>query len=137
MISNSSSVHASFISVSGYSVYYWLHGLGNGGWYYIDINGHKKPNRLGKDIFPFVFSWGEGGAYVQGNACTQNYIGCYPYGLQCKSIKVSRDDLINGIMLQTDNNFNCKKGSNMTYAGGYCGALIVQDNWQIKKDYPW
>lgn len=47
----------SFITSSGYAVYYWLHGTGNGGWFFIDLNGLKKPNKLGKDVFIFMMSW--------------------------------------------------------------------------------
>ena len=35
----------SFIAASGYSVFYWLHGAngaGDGGWFWIDINGSTK-----------------------------------------------------------------------------------------------
>ena len=40
-------------------------------------------------------------------------------------------------ILIKDTNYACKKGMHAPYAGGYCGALIQYDGWQIKDDYPW
>ena len=40
-------------------------------------------------------------------------------------------DLING------ETYNCKKGTNHSLAGYNCSALIMYDNWEIAKDYPW
>lgn len=45
---------------------------------------------------------------------------------------VTRDRLINDT-----NGYSCKTGTQGGYAGGYCGALIQADGWEIKDDYPW
>ena len=42
-----------------------------------------------------------------------------------------RDRLIN------HNQYACKKGTGADFAGGFCGALIQTDGWEIKDDYPW
>ncbi len=83
-------------------------------WVYIDINGDKKPNMFGKDIFiaelvrnKRVVLWG--------------------------SFTKKREELIN----DKYHIYSCTKGTNQQYAGGYCGALIQADGWQIKDDYPW
>ncbi len=83
-------------------------------WIFIDINADKKPNMLGKDIFiaelvrnKRIVLWGS-------------------------SVK-NRDGLIN----DKYHIYSCTKGTNQQYAGGYCGALIQADGWEIKDDYPW
>ena len=128
----------SFIAASGYSVFYWLHGAngaGDGGWFWIDINGLQKPNKIGKDVFPFLMSWGP---HARGNYdCQERKLGLFPAGLECKSSSFSYDELINGSGSSDTAGFNCKKGSNGSRAGGYCGALIMYEGWKIGKDYPW
>ena len=131
-----------FISASGYSVLYWVHATGNGGWFWVDTNGPlKKPNTLGKDIFPFVIAWGNADSVTQTDtkSCFKR-LGFYPFGLDCSTDSPSRDDIINGTISghpsqQID--YNCKKGSGSNHAGAYCGALLMYDGWQMKEDYPW
>lgn len=87
--------------------------------YYVDVNGPKGPNILGKDLFAMSFDlikhnrlmfdmpvrirYNEGG-----------FVDIYipPH---------TRDDIIQ----------NCKN------IGTYCGYLIQSDGWMIKDDYPW
>lgn len=81
-------------------------------WILIDINGKNKPNILGKDVFM---------AELVRNKRLIMWGGTV------------RKELINdkyGI-------YSCKKGSGQQYSGGYCGALIQADGWEIKDDYPW
>ncbi len=88
---------------------------GGGGylWIFIDINGKNKPNRIGKDIFMAEI--------VRKKRLVM-------WGSSSKN----RDSLI------TDRvGYSCKKGTSQQYGGGYCGALIQMDGWQIKDDYPW
>ncbi len=125
-LTNNTSGHGSFVTSSGYSVYFWLHGAGNGGWLYIDINGAKKPNRLGKDIFAFLMSWGYAGQAIATNTCLEYKLGLNPLGLHCKSITANHDELINGSVNVTNLPSDCKKDS-----------IIVIDGWEISKDYPW
>ncbi len=80
---------------------------------YVDINGDKKPNRAGRDIFSFGFG---------GNSTAKvNMVG----------VGNSRDYL-----LSTSSRNGCNKSAG-AYAGDYCGAVIQYDGWEIKDDYPW
>ncbi len=126
-IGNSNARNSSFVTASGYSVYYWLHGYG--GWFYVDVNGLKKPNTLGKDIFAFYL------AFVQrvSASCpedTLTKIGFFPVGASCEAIN-DRDYLLN------ESQFACKKDRSLTYAGAFCSSVIMFDGWKINKDYPW
>jgi len=74
---------------------------------FIDINGDKKPNRLGRDIFLFQY-------YIKrttSNSANRLYP---PYGIYTRN---EQFDI-------------CKNE-------GLCAALIMRDGWQIKDDYPW
>ena len=130
-----------FLTTSGYSVVYWLHSSGNGGWFWIDINGpEKRPNTAGKDIFPFIMSWGNAGSVPQTDSkdCTKR-LGFYPRGLECNNSSPTRVELIEGTYKANTSAsaYKCKKGSGASIAGGYCGALLMQDGWVMKDDYPW
>lgn len=76
----------------------------------IDINGYKKPNRLGRDIF-FVFI---DGVLENNPKLTMKNVMSYPL-LTTRSEKISE----------------CSQ------QGRSCGELIMEDGWQIKSDYPW
>lgn len=84
-----------------------------------DINGYKKPNTWGKDMFAFSIQ-AEG--------------GLRPYGLGAAipggsfGDKMDRETIIN-----SSNARACKKRKD----GVWCAALIMMDGWQINKDYPW
>lgn len=83
---------------------------------YVDLNGKKKPNMLGKDVFVFC---------ITREAPKKFEI----YG---RSSNLSRDDLINpiyGSCVKTDT-YNYYKGQT-------CGLLIQMDSWKISDDYPW
>ena len=90
--------------------------------FYIDIDGPKGKNTIGKDIFvaelPFAyktkFMMYEYWTLTGGTSATMNKIEV--------SAK-SRDDLMQ----------QCKED---TY-GQSCGRLIEFDGWEIKDDYPW
>lgn len=80
-------------------------------WIIIDINGLKGQNRFGRDVFATLLTKEK---LVMGWGNT------------------NRNNIINA------SNYGCKKGlSTAYYAGFNCGALIMQDGWQIKDDYPW
>lgn len=119
-----------FITASGYSVLYWLHGAGDGGWFCIDINGPKKPNIAGKDIFIFLMHWG--GAELR----TGRIAKLVPVGFEDSTLP-TRENIKDGGFVNSRANYNCRKGTNKTASGGYCGALIMMDSWQIAPDYPW
>lgn len=80
-------------------------------WVYADVNGAKKPNIIGKDIF-----------FMQLKK-TGNTIVFFNYGF-------GRDKLLSGT------SWSCDKTVDWM-AGAFCGALIQMDGWQIKDDYPW
>ena len=79
---------------------------------YVDINGNKNPNMLGKDVFFFFFNNSE-------SINKSNFWGLW-------GDWTTRDDLLNSA-----------SGCNKNGLGRYCGALIQYDGWQIKDDYPW
>ena len=78
----------------------------------IDINGYKRPNRMGRDLFIFSIS-----------QSSPNFR--FGYNL---SSNVKREDLLKS-------NGECSK--DYVGAGWGCSALIMIDGWQIKDDYPW
>ncbi len=85
---------------------------------YIDVNGQRKPNTMGKDIFFFryqVLNTGSGSGGSVGRFL--------PYCLFCG---------MSALKTGSDNGCN-RTGGN----GSYCTALIMQEGWQIKDDYPW
>lgn len=90
---------------------YWIrrHG-GNYTTLYIDLNGIKGPNTIGKDFFVFDLS----GTYVPGK-------GIFSIGLP----KPKYDDSL------------CSKTSTSSNNGKGCAGKIMRDGWQIKDDYPW
>lgn len=80
----------------------------------VDLNGSKKPDMLGKDIFEMTFT---AEAFSDGmHVITKPGLYFYGFGLP-------RSSLID----------NCKKNR----SGQYCGALIQYDGWEMRKDYPW
>ena len=81
----------------------------------VDINGDKKPNVQGKDIFQYNY-------YIANNTYAVLSGKFVPTGYQ----KESRTELMQG-----------SSSCNKLYSGAYCAALIMHDGWQIKDDYPW
>ncbi len=82
----------------------------------IDVNGQKKPNVLGKDVFCYAYYLEfYGGDTTKGKFLPDGYT-------------YSREDI-----LSTGNTYGCNK----TAAGYQCSTLIMKDGWQIKDDYPW
>ena len=121
----------SFITSSGYSVYYWLHDNGTGMWYYVDINGNKKgPNQIGRDIFAFGANWGK----------TTIKKGISTSGLHTGA-NCTRDDLLGRTnscnYTGSDVSVICKKQNSTGRLGLFCTSVIVQDGWKIAPDYPW
>jgi len=81
----------------------------------IDINGFKKPNRYGRDVFMFAI---------------QPKGGVLPYGVgQIAGDTTERT---------YDRNFLLKGEYRACQRDGiFCAAVIMNDNWEIKDDYPW
>ncbi len=85
-------------------------------YFYADTNGKKRLNVVARDIFLFEY-------WIQ-NDDNPDYVGkLLPFGHQ-----YTRDELISDSLPD-----NCNKTKN----GNYCSSLIIKDNWQILKGYPW
>ena len=86
-----------------------------------DINGFKKPNRYGRDLFLLTI---------------QPEFGVVPYGAGYITNSVYWNDpnsLDRNKLLANDHVDMCNKNK----GGGFCAAVIYMDNWEIKDDYPW
>lgn len=82
----------------------------------VDINGHKKPNKSGRDYFEFA---------VALDTTDDMY---RPVGrLNASGQSHSREEIISPALA------SCERSS----YGYYCAALIMKDGWQITDDYPW
>ena len=105
----------------------------------IDINGDKKPNQKGRDIFSFfIFSKKASSANTGLGDCARNIPrgGLYPDGYG-----YNREILLNsswrGCNTRKKNEGKSPSGGNDTSSGSFCTALIMIDNWEIAKDYLW
>ena len=130
----------SFIAASGYSILFWTHAGGNGGWVYVDIDGPQKGEGIfGKDIFPFIMQFDENFNIngLESNKVVEK-VGVFPLGIGLKN-SPTRENLKTGggeNIPQGLRNMGCSKEGG-TSAGMLCGALIMTDGWEIKDDYPW
>ena len=85
-------------------------------YFYIDTNGKKRLNVVARDIFLFEY-------WIQNDA-HPDYVGkLLPFGHEYSRLEV----------ISTSNPNNC----NNTKNGNYCASLIMLDNWQIIRGYPW
>ena len=91
----------------------------------VDINGIKKPNTLGKDLFPFsIVSQG-----MLDNGAVEAFI--LPF-FWCDTAQIR---LKTKQELKSQNacyRYGCADGQR----GAWCGALIQQNGWKIPDDYP-
>ncbi len=87
----------------------------------VDLNGPKKPNRAGRDIFYFAINvpFREGGT-----AKKLPLLSGYVYAT---SERTTREEMIK----------NCRGDTVGWSAGSMCTLLIMNDGWEIKDDYPW
>ena len=134
-LNNAVQGHNSFITTSGYSVFYWLHGGGTGGWFFVDLNGTKEPNTLGKDIFVFMLD----STRASYKAPKVGFIPQGMYRLDEETnmlVPSSRDDIITGNYSTATAAGSCSK-TGIRNQGLTCAALIMVDGWEIKDDYPW
>ena len=81
--------------------------------FYIDINGNKKPNVVGKDVFAFEYGL---------KTDNSRYKKLFP--------RFNYDTVEDHI---ADQENRCNKNQN----GLACASLIMVDGWQMKKYYPW
>ncbi len=88
-----------------------------------DINGYKKPNLMGRDIFYFNTATGK----------------LMPSGWQDG---LTREMIFKGYTSESGLTFSCKKVKNSEeddytdYRHG-CTALLMLDGWEFRDDYPW
>lgn len=110
----------------GTCFYLYVNYSNHGHFHYIfyDINGDKKPNKWGRDIFVFNFGYSENFKFSLNTDLN------HPNSPNASW----RDKQLN------DSNGACNKAQtsvNGYYAGFSCGAIIQYDGWEIKDDYPW
>ncbi|MBR6163785.1 hypothetical protein IKQ26_07855 [bacterium] len=84
---------------------------------FIDINGQSKPNKMGRDLFSFIY-----------------YINYPESSLSGKLLPYDNDYSINNLLTCTGSSC-CNK--NASYAGGSCAAVIMKSGWTIPDGYPW
>ena len=87
---------------------------------YIDINGKKGPNTLGKDLFQ--------GMMFQNDALSKGFQFLEEGWKDQVAAREGFFDCTTGY-----ESYCCKADSQ----GKGCGALIQYDGWEIKDDYPW
>lgn len=88
----------------------------------VDVNGvYTKPNQFGKDTFFFIID---------------KTHGLYPYGIYTTSECTPPIEVHPGReYLKTASCW--RYGCNKEGRGMYCTALIMEDGWEIRADYPW
>ena len=86
-----------------------------------DINGLKRPNKFGRDVFMFnidykkgLIPYGSGSVYNSEDPTLTT------------EQNLSREELMNGSNIRS-----CQQ------LGLFCAAVIMLDGWEIKSDYPW
>ena len=82
----------------------------------VDINGFKKPNKSGRDYFQFAV------------ALETNEDMYKPTGRLNASGQSQTRETITG---------SGPSACSRNRQGNYCAALIMHDNWEISKEYPW
>lgn len=106
--------------------------------YMIDINGNKRPNKMGRDIFSFyLFNHDTLTETSHKNVTKDIKSNLYPGSLDEKGMPhyyESRDYIMSSAS---------HRGCNKQSAGGHsgigsaCAVVIMKDGWEISKDYPW
>lgn len=109
------SIYPSIVLQNGVSVAFKLNnGCSKNGsvcaFVFVDINGNKKPNKFGKDLFVFTI--------VNSNNTT-----FLPF-------KNSNDVLV----FLNDKKYGCSKKADVPM---YCAAYLSTNNWSIDSSYPW
>ena len=104
---------------TGYKIMMSNSKVGNSLGFCIDINGDKKPNVFGKDVFVFFFR--------------KSSKTILPFAWDD-----SNDNIItNRNILKKGNGTAYKCHCDKSGRGMWCAALIIQDGWKFEKDYPW
>ena len=88
-------------------------------WMFVDTNGPKKPNKIGRDVFVFDI-------YAHPDPLTSAN-----FRLKFWNYYKSQDS-----ELYSTDNYGCNKKA-ARYAGFNCGEAIFRNNWEIPDNYPW
>lgn len=100
-----------------YIFIYFHRGLSNPFHIVVDLNGKKKPNRVGRDIFVF--------------SILNNQLQTYS---QYTNLNFNRREITGR---GTSGQCSREASGGIVGAGSYCSRLIEMDAWEIKDDYPW
>lgn len=97
---------------------------------YVDINGLKKPNVFGKDIFPFAI-------YYDSKTKLSVYGKITIITKGADNLEARKNAFQNGnysyvSIVSSEWTNDCYNGT-----GSYCGVLIMTNSWKIPKNYPW
>lgn len=90
----------------------------------IDVNGYKKPNKMGNDVFYFNTRTGS----LMPSGWLEN---------------LTREMILSGYTSEEDGlRFSCKKSKineddDFTDERHACTSLLMLDGWEFKDDYPW
>ncbi len=98
---------------TSYTLSYVLNETVNRYQVWVDINGDKKPNKIGRDIFLYYYNI-INTPDLAGKFIPEGYGNERSYMLE-------------------EGNYKCHKNSD----GCRCAVVIMKDGWQIKDDYPW
>lgn len=89
----------------------------------IDVNGQKGPNTIGKDIYFLVFYH----EILHPYRAKITPVGEVSDAVKEMIKKIEKD------MLRTDGTYGCNKKA----GGECCSTLIMENSWELPKDYPW
>lgn len=89
----------------------------------IDVNGQKGPNTLGKDIYVLIYNNG----IIEPLRIVITPVGEITDAVKEMIKKIEKN------MLRTDGTYGCNKKA----GGECCSALIMENSWELPKDYPW
>lgn len=96
----------------------------------VDINGAKKPNLTGRDVFYFFFT--SNSSSIDKDIKRGLYAGNFS-GLYYPHIYYSREQLLG---ISSGYERPCSKSNDNTTSDA-CAAVIMLDGWKISNDYPW
>ncbi len=117
---------AKYALMNGVFVIFYVNnfkGATQGVWIYVDVNGNRKPNRMGRDVFVMSI-------YPNRNSSDKFVMGAHE---QCGAGTIHKY-MTREQLLKTGCG-NCR--TDHTGYGMACSRLIQLDGWQISKDYPW
>ena len=88
-------------------------------WMFVDTNGPKKPNKIGRDVFVFDI-------YAHPDPLTSANF----------RLKFWHYYMPEDFNFYSTNDYACNKNA-AGYAGFDCGEVIFRNNWEIPDNYPW